>query len=144
MAEQIKIFNIDFGDTTQSIERLKAELKETRKLFEAAKPNTAEFAKYSNEVKRLDSTIKALNGATKENQNALGGINTAAKFASGSYGELKQKIDAQKKALLELNVESEDFAKAQQELINFNSCNVVIIILEYCGIKNPNPILLLI
>lgn len=126
MAQQVEIFNIDFGDTLESIEKLKAELKETRKLFEAAKPNTPEFSKFSAEVKRLDGTIKTLNSATKENQNALGGINTAAKFASGSYGELKQKIEAQKKALLELNVESDDFAKTQQDLINLQNQRIEI------------------
>jgi hypothetical protein len=118
MAQQVEIFNIDFGDTLDSIEKLKAELKETRKLFEAAKPNTPEFAKFSSEVKRLDGTIKSLNSATKENQNALGGINTAAKFASGSYGELKQKIDQQKKALNELTVGTDEFNQAQEELIS--------------------------
>lgn len=126
MANQVEIFNIDFGDTLNSIEKLKAELKETRKLFESAKPNTAEFVKYSTEVKRLDGTIKALNGVTKENQNALGGINNAAKFASGSYGELKQKIDQQKKALLELNVESDEFANTQEELIKLQEQRIAI------------------
>lgn len=126
MAQQVEIFNIDFGDTLESINKLKAELKETRKLFEQAKPNTPEFAKYSTEVKRLDGTIKALNGAAKENQNALGGINTAAKFAAGSYGELKQKIEQQKKALLELNVESEDFANTQKELITLQNQRIEI------------------
>jgi hypothetical protein len=126
MANQVEIFNIDFGDTLNSIEKLKAELKETRKLFETAKPNTAEFVKYSTEVKRLDGTIKALNGVTKENQNALGGINNAAKFASGSYGELKQKIEQQKKALLELNIESEDFVNTQEELIKLQEQRIEI------------------
>lgn len=126
MANQVEIFNIDFGDTLNSIEKLKAELKETRKLFETAKPNTAEFVKYSTEVKRLDGTIKALNGATKDNQNALGGINQAAKFAAGSYGELKQRIEAQKKALLELNVESEDFVNTQEELIKLQNQRIEI------------------
>lgn len=126
MANQVEIFNIDFGDTLNSIEKLKAELKETRKLFETAKPNTAEFVKYSTEVKRLDGTIKALNGATKDNQNALGGINQAAKFAAGSYGELKQRIEQQKKALLELNTESEDFVQTQEELIKLQEQRIAI------------------
>lgn len=126
MANQVEIFNIEFGDTLQSIEKLKAELKETKKLFETAKPNTAEFVKYSTEVKRLDGTIKALNGATKENQNALGGINNAAKFASGSYGELKQRIEAQKKALLELNTNSQEFIDTQEELIKLQNQRIEI------------------
>lgn len=126
MAQQVEIFNIEFGDTLESINKLKAELKETRKLFETAKPNTAEFVKYSTEVKRLDGTIKALNGAAKDNQNALGGINTAAKFASGSYGELKQKIEQQKKALLELNTESEEFVQTQEELIKLQNQRIEI------------------
>lgn len=126
MAQQVEIFNIEFGDTLESINKLKAELKETRKLFEAAKPNTEDFTKYSTEVKRLDGTIKALNGAAKENQNALGGINTAAKFATGSYGELKQRIEAQKKALLELNTESEEFVQTQEELIKLQTQRIEI------------------
>jgi len=126
MAEQIEIFNINFGDTIQSIEKLKAELKETKKLFEQAKPNTEEFNKYGSEVKRLDSTIKSLNGVTKENINALGGINTATKFAVGSYGELKQKIEAQRKALLELNVDSKEFADTQNELIKLQDQRIEI------------------
>jgi len=126
MAEQIEIFNINFGDTIQSIEKLKAELKETKKLFEQAKPNTEEFNKYGSEVKRLDSTIKSLNGIAKENINALGGINTATKFAVGSYGELKQKIEAQRKALLELNVDSKEFADTQNELISLQNQRIEI------------------
>lgn len=126
MANQIEIFRVDFGDTINSIEKLKIELKETRKLFEAAKPNTEDFVKYSSEVKRLDGTIKTLNATTKDQVNGLGGINQAAKFASGSYGELKQKIDAQKKSLLELNVESEDFANAQKELITLQNQRIEI------------------
>lgn len=126
MANQIEIFNIDFGDTIESINKLKAELKETKRLFELAKPNTEEFSKYGAEIKRLDGTIKALNGATKENVNALGGINTATKFASGSYGELKQKIDQQKKALLELNVNSKEFADTQEDLIKLQEQRITI------------------
>lgn len=126
MAQQVEIFNINFGDTIQSIEKLKAELKETKKLFEQAKPNTEEFNKYGSEVKRLDSTIKSLNGIAKENINALGGINTATKFASGSYGELKQKIEAQRKALLELNVDSKEFADTQNELIKLQDQRIEI------------------
>lgn len=121
MAQQVEIFNIDFGDTIQSIEKLKSELKETRKLFEQAKPKTDEFSKYSSEVKRLEGTIKTLNGVTKEQTNALGGINTAAKFASGSYGELKQKISLQTKALNELTVGTEEFNNAQEELITLQA-----------------------
>lgn len=114
---QIEIFNVQLGDVTDSITKLTAELKVQRQLFKEAVPNTPEFAKYGAEVKRLDSTIKTLNNTTKDQVNALGGINKSAKFAEGSYGELKQRIDAQKKALLELNVESEEFAATQNGLI---------------------------
>lgn len=123
---QVEIFNIEFGETLDSINKLKGDLKEVRKLFNEAKPNTPEFTKYSSEVKRLDSTIKELNNTTKSQVNALGGINTSTKFASGSYGELKQRIDAQKKALLELNTESEDFAATQQGLIKLQEQRIEI------------------
>lgn len=123
---QVEIFNIEFGETIDSINKLKADLKEVRKLFNEAKPNTPEFNKYSAEVKRLDGTIKELNNTTKAQVNALGGINTSTKFASGSYGELKQRIDAQKKALLELNTESEEFSNTQEELIKLQEKRIEI------------------
>lgn len=113
---QVEIFNIEFGETLDSINKLKADLKEVRKLFNEAKPNTPEFNKYSAEVKRLDSTIKELNNTTKAQVNALGGINTSTKFASGSYGELKQRIEAQKKALNELTIGTEEFNSTLQGL----------------------------
>lgn len=117
MADQIKIFDFSFGDTVENIARLKAELKETRKAFEQAAPKSEAFNQLGVSVKSLESQIKALNGITKQNQNALGGINNEAKFAAGSYGELKQKIDAQRKSLLELTIDSEEFNAAQKNLI---------------------------
>lgn len=126
MADQIEIFNIEFGDTFDSINKLKAELKETKKLFNDAKPNTPEFTKYSNEVKRLDGSIKLLNNTTKDQVNALGGINKSTQFASGSYGELKQKIDQQTRALNNLTVGSEDFNQAQEELIKLQAQRIEI------------------
>lgn len=126
MAEQIPFLKINFGDSIQSIAKLKEELKATRKEFENAKPNTEAYSKFGSEIKRLESTIKTLNSVTKENTNALGGVNTATKFASGSYGELKQKIDASKKSLLELNVESREFADEQANLISLQEQRIAI------------------
>lgn len=117
MADQIKIFDFSFGDTVENIARLKAELKETRKAFEQAAPKSESFNQLGVSVKSLESQIKALNGITKQNQNALGGINNEAKFAAGSYGDLKQKIDAQRKSLLELTIDSDEFNAAQKNLI---------------------------
>lgn len=126
MAEQIKIFDFSFGNTVENIAKLKAELKETKKAFEQATPNSQQFTQLGTTVKSLETQIKTLNAVTKDNQNALGGINTASKFAAGSYGELKQRIEAQKKALLELNTESEDFAKTQDELIKLQEQRIEI------------------
>lgn len=126
MANQIEIFNVSFGDTIDSIHALKSELKQTRVLFEQAKPNTVEFQKYSTEVKRLDISIKTLNQSTKDNVNALGGVSKAAKFVEGSYGSLKQKIKEQSDALLELNVDSQEFNNTQADLIKLQNQRIEI------------------
>lgn len=126
MANQVPIFEFDFADAVQNISKLKESIKDLKKNIEGVHPNSAEFANYANQLKVAQSQLKTLTNVTKENQNALGGINNAAKFASGSYGELKQKIEAQKKALLELNVESEDFAKTQESLIELQNKRIEI------------------
>lgn len=117
MAQEVEIFKIDFGNTITSIQKLKAELKDTRKAFESAQIGTDAYKKLESGVKTLNTQIKSLNDATKENVNALGGINKSAKFAEGSYGELKQRIDDQRKALLNLTVGTEEFNAIQQGLI---------------------------
>lgn len=126
MADQIEIFNIQLGDLNDSINKLNADLKVSKQLFKDAKPNTPEFTKYAQAVKDTQSSIKTLNDVTKAQVNGLGGINQSAKFAAGSYGELKQKIDAQKKALLELNVETKEFTDAQDELIKLEKQRIEI------------------
>lgn len=117
MAQEVEIFKIDFGNTITSIQKLKAELKDTRKAFESAQIGTDAYKKLETGVKTLNTRIKSLNDATKDNINALGGINKSAKFAEGSYGELKQRIDDQRKALLNLEVGTEEFNATQQGLI---------------------------
>lgn len=126
MANQVPIFEFDFADAVQNIAKLKESIKDLKKNIEGVHPNSAEFANYANQLKVAQSQLKTLTNVTKDNQNALGGINQAAKFASGSYGELKQKIEQQKKALLELNVESEDFAKTQESLIDLQNKRIEI------------------
>lgn len=117
MAEQIKIFDFSFGGTVENLAKLRAELKETKKAFEQADPKSAGFKELGTTVKVLETQVKTLTSVTKDSQNALGGINTTAKFAAGSYGELKQKIDANRKSLLELTVGSDEFNAVQNELI---------------------------
>lgn len=126
MANQVPIFEFDFADAVQNIAKLKESIKDLKKNIEGVHPNSAEFANYANQLKVAQSQLKTLTNVTKDNQNALGGINQAAKFASGSYGELKQKIEQQKKALLELNVESEEFAKTQESLIDLQNKRIEI------------------
>ncbi len=115
MAE-VEIFKVDFGNTITSIQKLKAELKDTRKAFETAQIGTDAYKKLEVGVKTLNTQIKSLNDATKENTNALGGINKAAKFAEGSYGELKQRITEQRDALYGLTIGSEEFNATLQGL----------------------------
>lgn len=116
MATEAEIFRINFGDTLTSIARLKEELKETRKAFEAATTSSEAFSK-GKEVKNLENQIKSLTSVTKDNTNALGGVNVSAKFAAGSYGELKQKIEESKKSLLSLTIGSKEFDAEQKNLI---------------------------
>jgi hypothetical protein len=126
MAQEIEIFKIDFGNTLISIQKLKAELKDTRKAFETANIGTESYKKLETGVKTLNTQIKSLNDATKENTNALGGINKSAKFAEGSYGQLKQRIDEQRKSLLNLEVGTEEFNATQQGLIKLQEQRIAI------------------
>lgn len=116
MAE-IKLFEIDLSQTIVSIERLRNELKVTKKEFEAAEVGSDQFNKLGGTVKTLQAEIKKLTDATKANSNALGGINEGAKFAEGSYGKLKQQIKETKDRLLTLNTEDKKFGETQKELI---------------------------
>ena len=46
MATEVEIFKVDFGNTIQSIQKLKAELKDTRKAFESAQIGTTEYKRF--------------------------------------------------------------------------------------------------
>lgn len=110
MAET-KLFEINFGNSVQTIQALKNELKAVRGEFENAEIGTEAYKKFEAETKRLTAEIKSLTDATKANNNALGGINASAKFAEGSYGKLKQQLKENKEALDKVNM-SGKLAKA--------------------------------
>lgn len=79
--------------------------------------NSDAFKTMSTGAKMLREEITKLEGATKANTQALGGVNQAAKFAIGSYGELRQNIKTAKEELQKSVIGSEDF-KVKQIALN--------------------------
>lgn len=116
MAE-VKLFEINFGDSLETIAQLTNELKVAKKEFDNAKIGSDAFVRAQAGVKQLKDRIKELNDTTKAQVNALGGVNKSAQFADGSYGKLKQSIKAAQENLLKLNVESKEFEEEQENLI---------------------------
>ncbi len=103
MAE-VKLFEVNLNETVNNIKRLEEELKAVKNIYKEATIGSEEFYRAQEASKQLTANLKQQNDALKANTNALGGINTAAKFAEGSYGKLKQQIKelaTQKDALRE-------------------------------------------
>lgn len=125
MAE-VKLFEIDFGDSVETIQALRNELKQTKVEFENAKVGSEAFVKAQKGVSDLNARIKQLNDTTKAQVNALGGVNKSAQFADGSYGKLKQSIKAAQENLLKLNVESKEFEDEQENLIKLQNQRIEI------------------
>lgn len=114
MAET-KLLELELGESIKSIARLRAELKEAKKDFELASVGSEQFAKSQQAVKGLEAEIKKLTNTTKAESNALGGINTSAKFVNGSLGSLKQQIKENNDVLLKINSSGKLFKALQQE-----------------------------
>jgi hypothetical protein len=103
MAE-VKLFEVNLNETINNIKRLEEELKAIKKVYKEAAIGSEEFVKAQSAGKELTAEIKKQNDALKANTNALGGINSAAKFAEGSYGRLKQQIKENRDALDKVNI----------------------------------------
>lgn len=116
MANQIPIFDFSFGGTVENIEKLTEDLKKLKQTFKTLNPKDANFLTLGNEIKVAENQLKTLNAVTKDGVNSLGGINKEVKFAGGSYGELKQKIELAKKALLDMNTAEIDGSNELKEL----------------------------
>ena len=103
MAE-VKLFVTEFGETINNIKRLEEELKRLKQIYKDAAVGSDEFNKAQAAGKEVTAILKQQNDALKANTNALGGINSAAKFAEGSYGRLKQQIKENRDALDKVNI----------------------------------------
>lgn len=114
MAE-VKLFEANLGETINNIKRLENELKVVKKAYKEAEIGSKEYYDTQAEAKRLTSEIKLQNDALKANTNALGGVNSAAKFAEGSYGRLKQQIKENRDALDKAVIGSKDYEDALKE-----------------------------
>lgn len=110
-----KLLELEFGDSINSIARMTAELKVLKLQFKEAEIGTKTFDTLGKEVKTLETEIKKLTNVTKENTNALGGINTSAKFADNSLGKLKQQIKENNEQLLKINVNGKLYKALQAE-----------------------------
>jgi len=114
MAE-VKLFEVNLNETINNIKRLEEELKAIKKVYKEAAIGSEEFVKAQEAGKELTAEIKKQNDALKANTNALGGINTAAKFAEGSYGKLKQQIKENRDALDKVNIGGKVYKTLMQE-----------------------------
>jgi DNA repair exonuclease SbcCD ATPase subunit len=114
MAE-VKLFEVNLNETINNIKRLEDELKAIKKVYKEAAIGSEEFIKAQSAGKELTAEIKKQNDALKANTNALGGVNSAAKFAEGSYGRLKQQIKENRDLLDKLVIGSSEYEDALKE-----------------------------
>lgn len=119
MAE-VKLFEVNLNETINNIKRLEEELKAVKKVYKDAAIGSEEFYKAQAAGKELTAEIKKQNDALKANTNALGGINSAAKFAEGSYGRLKQQIKENRDALDKAVIGSKEYERALKEQSRLN------------------------
>lgn len=125
MAEVV-LFKTDLGETITNIKRLEEELKKLKSIYKDAEVGSKEYLKAQQGAKEVTAILKQQNDALKANTNALGGVNSAAKFAEGSYGKLKQQIK-ENKAALDAAVEgSEEFNKILEERIRLENQKIAI------------------
>ena len=114
MAE-VKLFVTEFGETINNIKRLEEELKRLKQIYKDAAVGSDEFVKAQAAGKEVTAILKQQNDALKANTNALGGVNSAAKFAEGSYGRLKQQIKENRDLLDKLVIGSSEYEDALKE-----------------------------
>jgi len=114
MAE-VKLFVTEFGETINNIKRLEEELKRLKQVYKDAAVGSDEFNKAQAAGKEVTAILKQQNDALKANTNALGGINSAAKFAEGSYGRLKQQIKENRDALDKVNIGGKVYKTLMEE-----------------------------
>jgi hypothetical protein len=120
MAE-VKLFVTEFGETINNIKRLEEELKRLKQVYKDAAVGSDEFNKAQAAGKEVTAILKQQNDALKANTNALGGVNSAAKFAEGSYGRLKQQIKENKDALDKVNTSGKLHKVLLQERIQLEN-----------------------
>ncbi len=120
MAE-VKLFEVNLNETINNIKRLENELKQIKNTYKEAAIGSEEYYKAQQAGKDLTAEIKKQNDALKANTNALGGINTAAKFAEGSYGRLKQQIKENRDALDKVNTSGKLHKVLLQERIELEN-----------------------
>jgi len=125
MAE-IKLFEVNLNETVNNIKRLEEELKAVKNIYKEATIGSEEFYRAQEASKQLTANLKQQNDALKANTNALGGINTAAKFAEGSYGKLKQQIKENRDALDKVNIDSKLYKVLLQERIDLENKRISI------------------
>jgi len=114
MAE-VKLFEVNLNETINNIKRLENELKQIKQIYKEAAIGSEEYYKAQAAGKELTAEIKKQNDALKANTNALGGINSAAKFAEGSYGRLKQQIKENRDALDKVNIGGKVYKALMEE-----------------------------
>lgn len=120
MAE-VRLFVTEFGETINNIKRLEEELKRLKQVYKDAAVGSDEFNRAQAAGKEVTAILKQQNDALKANTNALGGVNSAAKFAEGSYGRLKQQIKENRDALDKVNTSGKLHKVLLQERIELEN-----------------------
>lgn len=110
------ILELDAAKALPTIKAMKDELKATTKEFENTEKGSESFDRLEVKAQALKQEIKLLQDATKAQTQALGGVNTGAKFAEGSFGELQQKIKAAQVELKNTVIGSNEFTAVETRL----------------------------
>lgn len=110
------ILELDAAKALPTIKAMKDALKETTKEFENTEKGSEAFDRLEVKAQALKQEIKLLQDATKAQTQALGGVNSGAKFAEGSFGELQQKIKATQLELKNTVIGSNEFTAVETKL----------------------------
>jgi hypothetical protein len=110
------ILELDAAKALPTIKAMKDALKETTKEFENTEKGSQKFEELEVRSQALKQEIKLLQDATKAQTQALGGVNSGAKFAEGSFGELQQQIKATQLELKNSVIGSNEFAEVETKL----------------------------
>ncbi len=102
--------------TANTIEGLRLKQKLLKEAFEKQEIGSQGYAQLQLRLKETNLELKKQLDTVKKSTQSLGGVNESAKFAAGSYGELRQNIKTAKDELQKYTVGSKQYEVAQKNL----------------------------